>query len=115
MTARKPKKQKHSVDAVLKAIRDAGRTLDTSELANEMLKSFGGPAEFASTYRAEFEAANAGSIAKVKMLEGVLRIVGQAAAKNRDALANLQEFTDDELADMLGQVVKDGDGEEEES
>jgi len=112
MTAKKPNKKKPSVDAVLKAIRDSGRALDTSELATELLKAFGGAQEFAASFRQEFNDAPAGGIAKVKMLESVLRIVGQAAAKNKEALANLQDFTDDELGDMLNQVVND-DGEEE--
>lgn len=113
MTAKKPQKQKLSVDAVLQAIRDAGRALDTSELATELLTAFGGAKEFAVTFRQEFADANAGSIAKVKMLESVLRIVGQAAAKNQSVLANLSEFTDDELASMLNRVVSDDAQEEE--
>lgn len=99
------KKNKPTTNAILAAIRDAGKSLNVGELANELLKAFGGAAEFASRFRAEYDDAKEGSIAKTKMLECVTRIVSTASARHKDALDDLSQFSDADLEKLLKQLM----------
>lgn len=111
MTARK--KKLPSPNAVLNAIREAGKSLNVTELATEMLEAFGGPKEFAATFRAEFDAAPSGGVAKSKMLECVTRMVSQAHARNKDALDDLSQFDDADLRTLFHQLMAQAPGPEQ--
>lgn len=60
---------------------------DTSiaTLAAELLDAFGGPAQLAKSYKAEFTHGKEGGMARQRMLEGILRIVSQASAQQQEA------------------------------
>lgn len=80
---------------VIKVAEKAQQRLDVAELAHELMSAFGGAREFATSYFREFDEAPCGSIAKAKLMEGVLRIVVMAnAKKGSDDETNL---TDEEL------------------
>ncbi len=101
---------------VLGLITESENAVNVSELAVAMLGEFGGMAQFASAYKAEYDQAKPGSISRSKMLEGVMRLVAMAAPKNHNA--DLGGLGDEDLIRVLGTILTkagavDGEAETE--
>ena len=97
------KSVKQLAGEVLETVNKAGRGLDLAELAGEMLGAFGGPKEFAGAYHQLYTDAPAG-IAKTKLIEGVLRLLTAASAKQNGSL-DLTGLLDDDLKQLLAELL----------
>jgi hypothetical protein len=86
---------KRKASETLAPILKAGRTINVSDLAQALIAEFGGHVAFAREYVAE--AKKSGGVSKARMLDGVLRIVGQASVRNKDMRKPEGKMTDQEL------------------
>ncbi len=93
---------KRKPSEVMELAETARASLDVSELAHALMTQFGGTAEFARHYIAEYNAAKPGSIAKGKMLESVLRIVNLAHASHKGDGDDVDSLTDEQLDSEIG-------------
>lgn len=86
---------------------DSGRAINTAELAEELISAFGGAREFARSYHVEFVGCKAGTIARTKMLDGVLRVVSAAGAQNKGvrSASDPSGMTDEELMAEMGKIL----------
>jgi hypothetical protein len=93
---------KRKAGEVLDVIAEGGKPLDVRDLARELLSAFGGPRSFAYKFHQEYEDKKSTAISRAKMLEAVLRVFGQAAAREQDPAGNLgRASTEDLMAEMV--------------
>ena len=90
---------------VLDTLVEGSKGLDVGDLAAELMQAFGGPRKFASLYYDEFQATT-GAVSRSKLLEGVLRIVTQASAANKDRAPGTGGLSDQELMGELVGLLK---------
>ena len=98
-----PRKAKPS--EVLALAEGARKSLDVAELAHALLSEFGGIGEFAAAYVAEYKIAKAGTVAKAKMLESVLRMVSWASSRDQGG-DDAGSLTDDELDQEIAAAAR---------
>lgn len=84
---------------VIGLLNDAERVVDVGDIAKDLLQAFGGSREFANRYKTEFDNAMGGSMARCKMLEGVLRAITQAS--NRLPETDPEKMSDADLERAL--------------
>jgi hypothetical protein len=91
----------------LGVVLDAGRAINTAELAEELIAAFGGSRKFAHQYHLEFEGCKAGGIARTKMLDGVLRVVTAAGSQNKGKMGagDPTGMSDEELLAELAKLL----------
>ena len=75
-------------------------------LADELLRAFGGPSQLARAYHMEFVAGKQGGMARQRLLEGVLRTIGQASAHKKDNASAIEMLPDDLLSDELVTILR---------
>lgn len=90
------------LDVALTADSDAS----LATLADELLKAFGGPAQLARAYHAEFVAGKEGGMARQRLLEGVLRTIGQASNQKKE-FAGIEMLPEDALGDELVALLRE--------
>ncbi len=95
----KPKTTKKLFNAL------AGKKADklvVSELLEEMMEVWGGPAAFCQTYHTEFMASKAGGMARTRMLDAVIRLfISHTASQKGVGGPGTGEVSDEELSQTL--------------
>lgn len=87
--------RKASPASILKSIEQSQGKLDMSDLAEKLIEVFGGPGKLAKEYHDSFKDTAAGSTARQKMIEGVLRYARDASPKGVEDDVSL--LTDEDL------------------
>lgn len=99
-------RQRRKASDVLEPIIAAGRALKVGDLAEELISAIGGTKEFAKLYAEELKTGTKpGSVARARMLDGVLRIVGQASSQNKGMERPEDQLTDAELHAIVDDYI----------
>ncbi len=98
-------RKKHAPSEVVDILRQGSGKVTVTELAEVLMAEVGGPREFARKYAAELDAAPAGGMARTKMLDGIMRVVSQATAKNPDD--NLDDMTEEQLEAEINRLMSE--------
>jgi hypothetical protein len=100
--ARQKRKASEALDPILKA----GKALKVGDLAEELISAIGGTAEFARLYAKELQdGTKPGSVARARMLDGILRLVTNASAQNKSMARTEDEMEDEELAEIARELL----------
>lgn len=106
MAAKKPKTT--AADA-LAPILAAGKEISVAELAEELVAQAGGAKEFAKLYMTELkQGTKQGSVARARMLDGILKIVTSASAQNKGQGKTEDQMTDEELRATARRLIEKG-------
>jgi hypothetical protein len=97
-------KEKPTPQGILRSIERSLGNLDMAELAESMIEAFGGKQAIAKEFHEAYKTTTAGSTARQKMLEGMLRLVGQAAPKSSDEDVTL--LTDEDLERTIHLILQ---------
>jgi len=101
--ARQKRKASEAIDPILKA----GKALKVGDLAEELISAIGGTAEFARLYAEELQdGTKPGSVARARMLDGILRLVTNASAQNKSMARTEDEMEDEELAEIARELLE---------
>ena len=95
MAAKKPKP---SPSEALAPILGAGKEISVSELAEELIAEAGGAKSFAKLYIQEMRnGTKEGSVARARMLDGILKIVTSSSAQNKGQGKTEDQMSEEEL------------------
>lgn len=100
---------KRRADDALKAVLDAGRSVNVTDLAVATLSAFGGCDRLARHLYELFEELKekpASTIARAKILEMVTRLVITSSVQNKDRGGGPEQMTDEQLYDTLDRFLQ---------
>lgn len=96
MAAKKPKQ---TASEALMPILASGKDISVGELAEELIAEAGGAKEFARLYIKELkQGTKEGSVARARMLDGILKIVTSSSAQNKGQGRTEDQMSEEELA-----------------
>lgn len=75
-----------------------------ADLADAIIRKFGGLEKFAANYVRDYEEANKGSIARSRLLAGALRLVEMTSKKETHTA--VEEMSDSELEEQVAKAVR---------
>ncbi len=102
MAARR-KKASEALDPILRA----GKAVNVAELAEHLISALGGTPAFAALYAEEvMKGTKPGTVSRARMLDGVLRVVGQASAQQKGKQVDEGEMSDEELAAVATELLR---------
>lgn len=74
------------------------------DLADAIMQKFGGLGKFAEKYVDEFDRANKGSVARSRLLAGVVRLVEVSSKKEQGSAVD--EMSDSDLESIVGEMLQ---------
>ena len=101
--ARDPHKDRKALEKIVTARQLKNKTHIT-ELVEQIVYQFGGPAVMAKIFVQEYNAADSGTLVRGRMLEFLMRLILQLNQVD-DGLSDLSKYSDDELKSIVKDLM----------
>lgn len=81
------------------------KSYNVGDLADQIITELGGINGFAKLYAKEINNTDEGSIARARMLDGIMRLVTNASAQRKDLARDEADLSDEELVAELSRIL----------
>lgn len=100
-------KSEQSAEILKKVAKRTAQPLVVSELLENLMSVWGGPAAFANSFQTEFNRAQAGSMVRSRMLGDILRLFIVHTASLKGTATTVEGLSDEELSSVARELLSD--------